>query len=61
MLRRYFEERLPEDREQWLLREEQLGPSIGAELKGKAFWAIIFSLIVLVIYITMRAYIKIYN
>ncbi|MFC1607625.1 protein translocase subunit SecD [Candidatus Latescibacterota bacterium] len=46
--------KIPADKEQWLLREEQVGPSIGAELKGKAFWAIVFSLIVLVAYITIR-------
>ncbi|MFC1650100.1 protein translocase subunit SecD [Candidatus Latescibacterota bacterium] len=49
-----FEERIPSDREDWLLREELVGPSIGEELKGKAIWAILFSLIVLVIYISIR-------
>ncbi len=49
-----FSERIPENREDWLLREELVGPSIGEELKGKALWAILFSLIVLVIYISVR-------
>jgi len=49
-----FEDRIPADRSNWILREEQVGPSIGAELKGQALWAILFSLIVLVIYITIR-------
>ncbi|MFC1539205.1 protein translocase subunit SecD [Candidatus Latescibacterota bacterium] len=53
-LARNFEERIPSNRENWLLREELVGPSIGEELKGKALWAILFSLIVLVIYITIR-------
>ncbi|MFC1490442.1 protein translocase subunit SecD [Candidatus Latescibacterota bacterium] len=49
-----FEEKIPSNREDWLLREELVGPSIGQELKGKAIWAILFSLIVLVIYISVR-------
>ncbi|MBN1291532.1 MAG: protein translocase subunit SecD [Candidatus Latescibacteria bacterium] len=53
-LRTSFSDRLPENMDEWLLREEQVGPSIGTELKGKALWAIIFSLIVLVVYITIR-------
>jgi len=53
-LRESFSDSLPEDREAWILREEQVGPSIGAELKGQAFWAIVMSLLVLVIYITIR-------
>ena len=49
-----FKDGLPGNSEDWLLREEMVGPSIGAELKGKALLAILFSLIVLVIYITIR-------
>ncbi len=49
-----FASSLPAEREEWILREEQVGPSIGAELKGKAFLAILFSLLVLIIYITIR-------
>ena len=49
-----FASSMPDDRSEWILREEQVGPSIGAELKSKAFLAILFSLIVLVIYITIR-------
>ena len=49
-----FADSIPADKATWVLREEQVGPSIGAELKGKALLAILFSLIVLVIYITIR-------
>ncbi len=53
-LRTKFASALPADETDWLLREEQVGPSIGTELKGQAFWAILFSLIVLIVYITIR-------
>jgi preprotein translocase SecF subunit len=49
-----FGARIPEDRSDWILREEQVGPSIGTELKEQAIWAILFSLLVLVVYITIR-------
>ncbi|MFC1511676.1 protein translocase subunit SecD [Candidatus Latescibacterota bacterium] len=49
-----FADRLPADLNDWLLREEQVGPSIGTELKSQALWAILFSLIVLIFYITIR-------
>ena len=49
-----FAASIPTDRTEWLLREEQVGPSIGTELKSQAIWAILVSLIVLVIYITIR-------
>ncbi len=49
-----FSDSIPADTETWILREEQVGPSIGKELKGQAFWAIILSLVVLVVYITIR-------
>jgi len=45
---------VPASREDWILREEQVGPSIGSELKGQAMWAIMLSLVVLIIYITIR-------
>ena len=47
-------DKVPASREDWILREEQVGPSIGSELKGQALWAIMLSLVVLVIYITIR-------
>ena len=53
-LRAHFSSSLPANMDDWLLREEQVGPSIGVELKGKAFMAILFSLLVLVVYITIR-------
>ena len=46
--------KIPADRGDWILREELVGPSIGNELKGQALWAILFSLIVLIVYITIR-------
>ena len=49
-----FEDRLPENRANWLLREEQVGPSIGTELKSKAIWAIFWSIIMLIGYLTVR-------
>ena len=49
-----FKDDLPADRDAWILREEKVGPSIGAELKGQALWAILWSLLVLVVYITIR-------
>ncbi len=53
-LRTKFASALPANESDWLLREEQVGPSIGTELKGQAMWAILFSLIVLIVYITIR-------
>jgi SecD/SecF fusion protein len=53
-LRNRLEDKIPADESLWILREEQVGPSIGIELKGQAFWAIMMSLLVLVIYITIR-------
>jgi len=53
-LRENLRDALPADQNEWLLREEQVGPSIGVELKGQAFWAIMLSLAVLIIYITIR-------
>lgn len=46
--------KVPANRSDWILREELVGPSIGNELKGQALWAILFSLIVLIVYITIR-------
>jgi len=37
-----------------LRREEKVGPKIGGELQEKAIWAILLSLLVIVIYIGMR-------
>lgn len=53
-LRNNFKDKVASDESMWILREEQVGPSIGVELKEQAFWAIIMSLLVLVIYITIR-------
>jgi SecD/SecF fusion protein len=45
---------VPRDAGQWVLREEMVGPTIGSELRGQAWWAIIWSLVVLLAYITIR-------
>ena len=49
-----FADRLPENRSDWLLREEQVGPSIGNELQGKAIWAAFWSIIMLIGYLSVR-------
>ncbi|MDP2984614.1 MAG: protein translocase subunit SecD [Candidatus Latescibacter sp.] len=53
-LRASFVGSIPSDETKWVLREEMVGPSIGSELRGKAWWAIIWSLVVLLIYISIR-------
>ncbi len=35
-------------------RTEEVGPKIGAELKGKALWAVFWAIIALMLYITVR-------
>ncbi|MHB9029941.1 MAG: protein translocase subunit SecF, partial [Candidatus Latescibacterota bacterium] len=45
---------VPEDSGQWVLREEMVGPTIWNELRGQAWKAILWSLLVLLIYITIR-------
>lgn len=45
---------VPADDTQWVLREEMVGPTIGSELRGQAWWAIFWSLLVLLVYITIR-------
>jgi SecD/SecF fusion protein len=49
-----FSDSIPADKTNWLLREEQVGPSMGAELKGKAWLSILYSLIMMIIYIGVR-------
>ncbi len=53
-LRAQFADAVPEDASNWVLREEMVGPTIGGELRTQAWWAIIWSLVVLLIYITIR-------
>ncbi|MCE5252379.1 protein translocase subunit SecD [bacterium] len=53
-LRTSLKDSLPSNMQDWILREEMVGPSIGSELKGQALWAIFFSLIMLVIYMSIR-------
>lgn len=54
----HFKDSIPENRTDWILREELVGPTIGSELQTKAWWAIIWSLVVLLIYIGVRFEIK---
>jgi len=37
-----------------LLREEFVGPRVGRELRGKAFWAVLISLLLILTYVTIR-------
>jgi SecD/SecF fusion protein len=53
-LRADFSDRVPANVNDWLLREEMVGPTIGKELQGKAWMAIFWSLVVLLVYITIR-------
>jgi preprotein translocase SecF subunit len=53
-LKARFADRIPADITNWILREEMVGPTIGSELRGKALWAIFWSLVVLLIYISFR-------
>ncbi|RKY67419.1 MAG: protein translocase subunit SecF [Candidatus Latescibacterota bacterium] len=42
------------DRKTWLRREADVGPKIGAEMKGKAIWAIIWAMLGILVYISWR-------
>ncbi len=53
-LKTKFTGSIPDDLNNWVLREEMVGPTIGKELRGQAWWAIIWSLVVLLVYITIR-------
>ena len=53
-LKTKFADSIPTDINNWVLREEMVGPTIGEELRGKAWWAIFWSLVVLLIYISFR-------
>jgi preprotein translocase SecF subunit len=37
-----------------LLREEVVGPRVGRELRGKAFWAVLFALLAILIWVGIR-------
>lgn len=49
-----FPNAIPEDKTQFILSIETVGPKIGAELGSKAFWAIFSSLVLILIYISIR-------
>jgi len=37
-----------------LLQEQHIGPKVGAELRAKAIWAVLFTCIVILVYLTFR-------
>lgn len=37
-----------------LLQEQHIGPKVGAELRAKAIWAVIFTCVVILVYLTFR-------
>lgn len=49
-----FPDNVPEDKNDFILSVENVGPKIGTELSGKAFMAIISALILILIYISVR-------
>lgn len=57
-LKARFSDNIPADDSEWVLREELVGSSIGKELQGKAWWAIFWSLIAMLIYISFRFELK---
>ncbi|MFQ6092660.1 MAG: protein translocase subunit SecF [bacterium] len=53
-LRGTFPDRIPADEGEWLRRQEKVGPKIGGELKRAAVFAIFWSLLGILIYISIR-------
>jgi preprotein translocase SecF subunit len=53
-LRQDFADRIPANEEDWLRRQEKVGPKIGGELKQAAVVAILVSLLLILIYISWR-------
>ncbi|UCE19875.1 MAG: protein translocase subunit SecF [Gemmatimonadota bacterium] len=53
-LRQTFPDRIPPNEEDWLRRQEKVGPKIGGELKQAAVVAILVSLLLILIYISWR-------
>lgn len=49
-----FPNRVPEDENDFILSIEKVGPKIGAELSGDAIMAIIWALLLILIYISFR-------
>ena len=49
---------VPEDKDDFILAIEKVGPKIGAELRGDAVMAIFSALILILIYITIRFELK---
>ena len=53
-LRQTFADRIPADEEEWLRRQEKVGPKIGGEMKKSAIFAVIVSLILILLYVAWR-------
>jgi preprotein translocase SecF subunit len=53
-LKSKFPDSVPADQSSWVLREELVGPTVGKELQGKAWWAIFWALLVMLVYISFR-------
>ncbi len=49
-----FPNTVPDDPKNFLLTSEKVGPKIGAELSGKAVWAIVSALLLILVYISIR-------
>ncbi len=49
-----FADSVPAETSNWILREEMVGPTIGKELQGKAWWLIFCTLAVMLVYISFR-------
>ncbi len=53
-LKQSFKTELSGKEEEWLLRQEKVGPKIGSELKGKAIKAMVIALLGMLIYVAIR-------
>lgn len=49
-----FPDQVPDNKEDFILYIEEIGPKIGAELSGKAIMAIVSALLLILIYISIR-------
>ena len=54
MLKSIYPNALPENKDNFILSIDKVGPKIGSELSGKAIMAIIYAIILILIYISAR-------
>ena len=54
ILKDIYPDALPEDKEDFILSIDKVGPKIGSELSGKAIMAIIYAITLILIYISFR-------